>query len=260
MRFRPAVAASVVLAVSVLTACGSGGGEAPATPPPDEQPAAVDLPEDAVLGIVGIATAPNGATADVAVIVHATLPYLVPEAADALATTLAWCAGEVDEAVVSGRGYSFTAVDVTLTPREGVWPDDVTLAVLPQPNPEFGSTIAAGEGLRQVEASDTDGLEDYVPRCRQPAVLDGAGGGTVYLGIPSDITGANDAESFTAWTLHDFGLRSLLPGDLGDAGVTFSSCLAKLTQLGTEFGAPSESWAETFDGSGCVAGGAVNLG
>lgn len=252
MRSRSVLA--IGLATLALTACGTGGGAADPALPPEQEPASVDLPEDAVLGLVGIATAPNGATADLAIVVHASLPYLVPEAADALETTLAWCAGEVDEAVVTGRGFTFTTVDVSLTPRDGDWPDDLTLAVLPQPNPLYGSTIAVGDGLRQVDESDIDGYEDAVPHCRQPAVLDGAGGGTLYLGTPGDISGAEGAESFTAWAGHTFGLRSALPGDLGDAGVTFSSCLANITQLGTEFGAPSENWIETFDGAGCVVG------
>lgn len=257
MRSRPAVVVATGLALLALAGCGTDGA-GPGLPL-EEQPAELVLPEDAVLGLVGIATAANGATADVAVIVHASLPYLVPEAADALATTLDWCAGEVDEGVVSGRGFSFTQIDVSLTPREGDWPADATLAVLPQPNPEFGSTIAAGEGLIQVDASDDESLGEAVPHCLQPAVLEGAGGGTVYLGIPSDIAGANDAESFTAWAFHAFGLSSVLPGDLGEADVEFSSCVASITQLGAEFGAPSPTWAERFDATGCIVGG-VNAG
>jgi hypothetical protein len=93
-----------------------------------------------------------------------------------------------------------------------------------------------------------------VPHCLQPAVLEGAGGGTVYLGIPSDITGANDAEAFTAWASHAFGLSSALPGGLPASDVEFSSCLASITQLGAEFGAPSERWAETFEATGCTVG------
>lgn len=251
MRVRPVALVAAGLAVVALAGCTPGGEDAAA---PEEQPAELVLPDDAVLGLVGIATAPNGATADVAVVVHASLPYLVPEAEEAMSTTLGWCPGEIDEAVVAGRGFTFTQVDVSLTPREGEWPDDLTLAVLPQPNPEFGSTLAAGEGLVQVDASDDDSFGDTVPHCRQPAVLEGAGGGTVFLGIPSDISGANDAESFTAWAFHAFGLSSVLPGDLGTAEVEFSSCAASITQLGGEFGAPSDGWAERFDATGCVAG------
>jgi len=255
MRRLTSVVAVAAVGVLALAGCGSPPEENPATDPP-ETPAELVLPEDAVLGLVAIVTAPNGATADLAVIVHASLPYLVPEAEEAMATTIAWCAGEVDETVITGRGYTFTAVDVTLTPRDGDWPDDLILALAPQPNPEFGSTLAAGEGLEQVDASDDSSFGDAVPHCRQPAVLEGAGGGTVYLGIPSDITGANDAASFTAWAFHDFGLSAVLPGDLGESETTFSSCVASITPLGSEFGAPSPTWADKTSDTACLVGGA----
>jgi hypothetical protein len=255
MRRLTSVVAVAAVGVLALAGCGSPPEDVLATDPP-ETPAELVLPEDAVLGLVAIVTAPNGATADLAVIVHASLPYLVPEAEEAMATTIGWCAGEVDETVITGRGYTFTAVDVTLTPRDGDWPDDLMLAVAPQPNPEFGSTLAADDGLVQVDASDDDSFGDAVPRCRQPAVLEGAGGGTVYLGIPSDITGANDAASFTAWTFHDFGLSAVLPGELGESETTFSSCVASITPLGSEFGAPSPTWADTASDSACLVGGA----
>lgn len=260
MRIRAAVVGVTV--VALLTACGPGGtgGGAEPTPTatvPTEQPAELDLPADAVLGLVGILTAPNGATADLAVTVHASLPWMVPEAADAVAATLAWCAGEVDDSVIQGRGYTFTQVDVRLSARDGEWPDDLTLAVLPQPNPEVGSTNVAGAGLRQVDADATgayDGLS--VPPCRQPTLLDGLGGGTLYLGIPQDIVGVNDLAGFTAWTVHEFGLSAVLPGDLGTTDVAFSSCASALTQLGQEFGAPNPAWADRFDATGCAVGGA----
>lgn len=254
-RTPPALAAAVVVGVLALSGCDAGeSGAEPTEAPPT--PAELVLPKDAVLGLVAIVTAPNGATADLAVVVHASLPYLVPEASDAVEATVAWCAGEVDETVISGRGFSFTAVDVSLTPRDGDWPDDLELAVLPQPNPEFGSTLAAGPGLTQVDASDDDSFGGSVPHCRQPAVLVGAGGGTVYLGIPGDITGANDAASFAAWAFHDFGLSAVLPGGLGESATTFSSCLASITQLGGELGAPSPAWADKSDPTRCVVGGA----
>lgn len=252
-RLPPVVAVSVAVGMLMLSACGGRNEPGVETEPP-ATPAELVLPEDAVLGLVAIVTAPNGATADLALVVHASLPYLVPEAAEAMATTIAWCAGEVDEGVVAGRGYTFTAVDVRLTPRDGDWPADLELAVHPQPNPAFGSTLAAGAGLTQVDASDTDEYGGSVPHCRQPAVIEGAGGGTVYLGIPSDITGANEAESFAAWTFHDFGLSAVLPGGLGISPATFSACVASVTQLGSELGAPSADWSERFDKSACLVG------
>jgi hypothetical protein len=255
MRIRAAVVGLAALAL--LTACGPGSAEPTPTPTvADETPAELDLPEDAVLGLVGILTAPNGATADLAIVVHAPLPWMVPEAADAVAATVAWCTGEVDDTVIQGRGYTFTQVDIRLTARDGEWPDDLTLAVLPQPNPEVGSTNVAAEGLRQVDADPSGVYEGIaVPPCRQPTLLDGLGEGSLYLGIPQDIVGVNDLASFTGWSVHDYGLSAVLPGDLGTAEVAFSSCASALTQLGEELGAPNEAWSDKFGAEGCSVGG-----
>ncbi|WP_309711654.1 hypothetical protein [Pseudolysinimonas sp.] len=267
MRIR-SLAVTALAATLLLSGCGPGipdptatsteTGSAPVDPTdPVDVPAELVLPDDALLGLVGILTAPNGATADFAVIVHASLPHMVPEAADAVAATAAWCAGEVDETVISGRGFTFTIVDVSVTPRDGDWPDDVSLLVLPVVNPELGSTIAAGDGLRQVEEATDPVFEEYVPHCQQPALLDGAGQGSLYLGIPQDIGGANDSASFTAWVLHDFGLTAMLPGALDETDVVFTSCTSALTPLGEEFGALTDDWVESFSATGCSVGGST---
>lgn len=244
-------------AVALLSGCGTTGPEPTPTPTPaeTETPAELTLPEDAVLGLVGIVTAPNGATADLAVIVHASLPWMVPDAAPAVAATVARCGSEVDESVIEGRGFTFTRVDVRLTARDGSWPDDLSLAVLPQPNPEVGSTNVAATGLRQVNEDVTGDYFGEVPPCRQPTLLDGLGAGTLYVGIPQDITGVEGLASFTAWTKHAFGLSAVLPGDLGATGVMFSSCASALTPLGEEFGAPTATWSDRFADDGCSAGG-----
>jgi hypothetical protein len=264
MRIRVSAVCGVAFVALLLAGCGPGGGSddpsGGSTPTestaPTEQPAELVLPEDAVVGLVAIVTAPNGATADLSLVVHASLPYGLPATADAEAATLAWCAGEVDESVIIGRGYTFTAVDIRLSPRDGDWPADLSISVLPTPNPEVGSTLAVVGDLRQVDASDDDSFPDAVPHCLQPALLDGLGEGTLFLGIPNDISGV-DAESFTAWTLHDFGVAAHLPGDLGESDVVFSSCTSAVTPLGEEFGAPNESWHESADPTLCSIGGST---
>jgi hypothetical protein len=269
MRIRSVAVVGLFAGAMLLVGCGpaapgpsatpTGSNTSPVEPTPGvDAPAELVLPDDAVLGLVGILTAPNGATADLAVVVHASLPHMVPEAEDAVAATVAWCTGEVDEAVIAGRGFTFTVVDISVAPRAGDWPADLPLLVLPVVNPELGSTIATDAGLRQVDAATDPVFEGYVPHCGQPAVLDGAGSGTLYLGIPQDISGANDSASFSAWALHDFGLSAQLPGDLGESDVVFTMCEAALTPLGEEFGALIDTWAERFDPSGCSVGGSAS--
>lgn len=268
MRIRSVAVAGLAAATLLLAGCvpadpdPSPTSTDPGAPTADttdsvDIPAELVLPDNALLGLVGILTAPNGATADFALVVHATLPYMVPEAADAVAATVDWCAGEVDDTVISGRGFTFTTVDVSVTPRDGDWPDDLALLVLPVVNPEFGSTIAAGDGLRQVDEPTDEVFGGAVPRCRQPALLDGAGEGSLYLGIPQDIAGANDNVSFTAWVQHNFGLTAALPGELSPTDVVFTSCASALTPLAEEFGALTGDWAESFAPSGCSVGGSA---
>lgn len=250
----PILATTLALALAGCTASPTPGDTDPAA---DPSPAAVALPGDAVLALVAVAEAPNGALADVSVVVHASLPWSVPDAADAVAATLAWCEGELDESVIQGRGFSFTAVDVSLTPRDDAWPSDLPLLVLPTPNPEVGSVVVAGPGLTQVDAAVGDTFGDAVPHCLQPALLEGPGTATLWLGIPSDIAGVSaDLASFTAWTVHDFGLATTLPGDLGVTDVRLLGCLTEVTSLGEEFGAPSTTWREQLGPESCAAGGA----
>jgi len=253
MRIR-SVAVAGLAGVVLLSGCGTATPDPSGAPTDAETPAELVLPDDAVLGLVGILTAANGATSDFAMVVHASLPHLVPDATAAVEATARWCADEVDATVIAGRGFTFTTVDVRVTPRDGEWPGDVSLLVLPVVNPEVGSTLVAGEGLRQVDEATDAVFGDTVPNCRQPALLEGAGEGSLSLGIPQDITGANDNEPFTAWTLHRFGLSAVLPGDLGESDVVFSACAAALTPLGEEFGAAGATWTEEFDATACSVG------
>lgn len=258
MRSPAAPAASLLGLAAMLIGCTDPGTVEPTDsvtgPAPAQTPAELVLPEDAVLGLVGILTAPNGASADFSVVVHAALPTGAPGSGDGEAAILSWCAGEIDQQVLDARGFTLTAVDVALTAREGDWPQDTVLAVLPQPNPEVGSVVAGGGGLRQVDQAADPTLGGAVPHCLQPAVLDGLGSGTLHLGIPNDISGENGVDPFTSWTLHDYGLTAVLPGSLGGSAVEFSSCAASISQLGGEFGAGSARWREQFDQSGCIVG------
>lgn len=245
------LAAVVVPLVLLLTACdppapGPSPSGPDASPTESTSPDPIVLPENAVLALTAVATTADGATADVTVIVHAPVAFDSEDAEVARATTLAWCSGEVDADVLAAQDVRFTVVDVAVEPRTGDWPAD-PLLVFPSPDSSAGSTLAVSPGLRQVEALEGGGEGEYVPHCLQPAVLDGAGGGTAYLGV---------AGSGTGWTLHDYGVSATLPGDLGASTIVFSECQATVTELGEQFGALQAGWEERFEDGLCVVGGA----
>jgi hypothetical protein len=251
MRARIPVTALLVLPMLVLTGCGpdgadptpSGSSAESASPDPDSRP--LDLPDDAVLAVSGVATAANGATADVLVVVHAPAAFDQEAASEAATATVEWCVGEVDESVIAAQSFSFVTVDVSVTATSGSWPGDAQLLVLPVRSEAVGSTLAVSPGLHQVEILGEEGEGAFVPHCLQPAFLDGAGFGSVYLGIPGGDTG---------WMGHEFGLSALLPADLGTTAVTFSGCAAIITDLAAQYGAPGADWQERFQADLCTIG------
>jgi hypothetical protein len=250
-----ALAAAPVVLLLLLTACGPGGVPAEPASPSSEQPTEpiVALPDDAVLAVTAVATAGNGAVLDISLIVHAPQPFSADGAADAWAATTAWCAGEIDDTIVSGYGYSFTTVDVTATPREGEWPDDTPLQVFPTAHED--STITAYGDLWQVDASAEVEPPDSVPHCKQPVVLDGPGAGQIYIGVSGDVDGdADGTPPLGGWVHHYFGLNTTLIGNSVPSEATLSECTSQVTELGAESGAPTPDWVEEFHDQYCVVG------
>jgi hypothetical protein len=251
MRIRtPAIAALPLL---LLTACDPGASAPPDAKPPAGQHGeapAFDLPEGAVLGLDATATAGNGAVLDIQLVVRQPEPFSADGAADAWTATTQWCAGEVDDSVIADQGYTFTTIEVTATTREGDWPDDAPLLVLPLPLPD--STIATGGTLVQADGSTgpaTGG--DGVPHCRQPVLLPGPGTGQVYLGLPGDLDGDSDGTPpLGGWANPTAGEDANLPRDSPASAETFSECAAQV-----DLGAPPASWAQTFQADMCVVGG-----
>jgi hypothetical protein len=211
----------------------------------------VGLPDDAALVLTATATAGNGAVLDISLVVRSPQPFDADGAADAWATTTAWCVGEVDDSVISGEGYSFTTVDVTATPVEGEWPAETPLGVSLAMAP--GSTIAADGSLRQINASaEVGAVNGSVPHCRQPVVLDGAGAGHFYIGIPGDVDGDGDGTPpLGGWTKQPFGVTANIAGSTEASDLVLSDCLQQVTPLGDELGAPLESWTQDFTDSFC---------
>jgi hypothetical protein len=263
MRIRVLLAAaSALLVLPLLTACDPGG-----TPPPDDSPTGegpVDTPtgppelvlsDTDVMGVTAVATAGNGAVMDIQLVVHAPEPFSADGAADAWAATTAWCEGEIDDQAIADNGFSFTTIDVTATTREGDWPDDTPLLVLPLPYQ--GTTTTAGGDLVQTNVSTDIDLETgSVPHCAQPVLLLGPGSGQLYLGVAGDIDGdATGTIAFGGWANLKYGVNANQPGDEPAVDVTFSDCTVQITELGGELGAPTASWQERFQDDMCIVGG-----
>lgn len=265
MRARPLALAVIPLVpiLLLLTACGPGtppkpaDTTAPTAAPVDEPTAAPEIPDNAVLALHATATASNGAILDVDLIVGTPEPYSSDGATPAWDATTAWCTGEVDDAVISGGGYSFTTVDVVAIARAGTadWPDDTPLLVLPLPS--SGSTITAVGDLRQVnEPTQFGETAGSIPHCAQPVLLDGAGTGSIYVGIAGDVAGDDyGTVPFGGWANRKYGLNANQPGDNPPVAVTFSDCTAQITEAGGGLGAPTASWQERFQSDLCVVGG-----
>jgi hypothetical protein len=259
------VAAATATALLLLTACGptdlaSAPSETPEPSPSDTGTLedVVEIPDDAVLIVEGVATASNGAVADVRMIVHAPAPYDADIAGDAVLATETWCSGEVDISVFAAQNFSFTDVDYSMALTEGSveWPENTPILLLPLPWND--TTLAPSGDLESIDAATLFGQpESGIPHCLQPILSYGPGEGTIFLGIAGDKTGTDGAVPFTAWANHKYGFNANLPGTLPPAPVTFSECSSHLTSLGEDLGAPTDQWQERFETAFCVVGGAT---
>jgi hypothetical protein len=267
MSARPLLfAAATATALLLLTACGPTDLVAAPSETPEPSPSSssgslydiVEIPGDTVLMVEGVATAANGAVADVRMFVHAPAPYDADIAGDAVLATETWCAGEVDISVFAAQDFSFTDVDFSMVLAEDSvdWPDNTPILLLPLPWPD--TTIAASGELESIDAATLpDQPETGIPHCLQPVLSYGPGEGTIYLGIAGDKVGTDGAVPFTAWANHKYGFNANLPGTLPAAPVTFSECSYFLTPLGETLGAPTAQWQERFESAFCVVGGAT---
>jgi hypothetical protein len=259
-------AAAAATALLLLTACGPTDLVAAPSETPEPSPSSssgdpdglIEVPDDAVLIVEGVATAANGAVANVRMFVHAPAPYDADIAGDAVLATEAWCAGEVDISVFAAQDYSFTDVDYSMALAEGSvdWPQNTPILLLPLPWPD--TTIAPSGEPQSIDAATLPGQpESGIPHCLQPVLSYGPGEGTIYLGIAGDKLGTDGGVPFTAWANHKYGFNANLPGTLPPAPVTFSECSSSLTPLGEDLGAPTAQWQERFETAFCVVGGAT---
>jgi hypothetical protein len=259
MRFRAlAVAVPLIVLLAGCVPAGPSPEPSPSYTPTQDQldaeASTLELPPDALLAVAATATAGNGAELDVTMIVHRSAA--ASDAADAVATTAAWCAGEVDAQLLSDSGYSFTTIDVTATSGTTAWPADTPVWLQPQPG-DFVTLASTGD-LVQASIASTAGA---TPHCATPVRLTGPGGGTIVLGILGDVDGDENTPPLGGWMHNLFGVNSAQAGTTA-SDVTFSDCVAKVSEIASDQGAGTFSdWAAHFnDPRYCNIGGALGEG
>ena len=237
-------AAAGFVTLAVLAGCVP----AEPAPPASDSPTASDAPappseEDIVMTVTAVMTAPNGAVLDVQLDVHHPAAFDAPAAETARTAILAWCSGELDDAVVAGQGFTFATVDVESTVRSGDWPTGSAKWIAPYPN---ASVVLAVDGdLQQIPGP---------PHCAQPANLITPGSGHLYLGFPGDVDGDGDGTPASgAWAKFRYGI--LATGDgLTEEGFVLSECAATITPAGTALGAPTDTWQVIATAGECTVG------
>jgi hypothetical protein len=237
MTRRPLLAVLAVPVLLLLAACGPGTppDDAP-EPPPAEDPQGEDepqgtpvaLPDDALLLVQAVATAGNGATLDLSLVVREATAWDDPAAADRPALFTAGCEGAYDPTIYEEQLFSFAAIDVTATATAGTWPTssevDATNAVYLFPETEFLSLASTGD---LVEEPVFDGS---TPHCKRERVLVGAGTGTLVVGFRGDTDAVGAAGGFTRWANHNYGFGT------GEGPIFLSDCSVLVTDLGAERG------------------------
>jgi len=221
----------------VLAACGGGGSSGdpiPVAEPVEDDPIpvaeeAVDLPDDAVLLVQTVATAENGATMDLTLVVHKSTAWDDPAASDRPALLTAGCAGGYDESIYADQLFSFATIDVTATAASGTWPSDGSVdtaddVVYVFPSADFLSLASTGSLLEE-STFDMD-----TPHCKRGRVVAGPGEGTLIVGFRGDTDDVGAAGGYTRWANHDYGFT------VDGTNMTLTECSHTVTDLGTEFG------------------------
>lgn len=258
----PRAAALLVLPLALLlSACNPGqpdptGSKTPrpdvsATPTPTPTAdAAPELPADAVMLVTATATASTGAQLDLRLVVHAPAAWNADGRAGADATN-AWCVDEVNDSIYAAQNYSFEAIDYTATPvGTAVWPADEQIWLFP--NPTY-TTLAATGNITEFAFPVPVGDGDYVPHCKQTAIMTGAGTGTVWLGADQDAVGRDNLPPFHFWASLTYGFNNAYTSD--SHPIAYTGCTPTITPLGATMGAPGPGWHVGTDANVCVVGG-----
>ena len=251
MTRRPLLALLALPLVFALAGCNPGNpapdgsgtstpSDDPSSPPDDGSPnsAPLVLPADAVLLVQTVATAENGATMDLALIVHKSTAWDDPAASDRPALLTAGCEGGYDESIYADQLFSFATIDVTATATSGTWPTDGSVetaddVVYVFPGADYLSLASTGFLLEEST------FDSSTPHCRRGRVIDGSGEGTIVVGFRGDTDDVGAAGGYTRWANHNYGFT------VDGTNMTLTDCSVTVTPLGEEFGW-SEADAGTF--------------
>jgi hypothetical protein len=224
------------------------GPTATATPTPEAE----QLPEDALMFVSATATATTGARLALRLVVHQPGAWNDSVGAAGADATLAWCEGEVDADVLAANNESFTRIEYSAQQiGDLVWPTDAPVWL--HPNALYTS-LAAVDGVAQVTFPAPVEPGDYVPHCRQTAIIPGAGTGSVFAGADQDAAGRDGLQPLRFWSRLTYGFTND-SDPAKPATISFTDCETTITPLGESFGAPGDGWHEDFLEGSCIVGG-----
>lgn len=236
MTRRPVLAALALPLLFALAACGGSPSGDPTDPGADPTPTpteteaietgSIDVPDDTVLYVQGVATATNGATLQLDYVVRKSTAFDDPAGADRVALFLDACAGAYDEDLLAADLFSFALVEIEATQLTGTWP--VGEGVYLWPNSHF--VALASSGFLVDDSSNSE-----APNCKRDRSIVGPGEGTLVIAFRGDTDDVMAAGGFTKWANHDYGFTSL------DDSLSLSLCSAIATPLGVEFGWPADA-------------------
>ena len=240
-----ALATFVVLA---LVGCQPTPVETPA-PPAVEAPSPsataeeTPLPEDALLAVTATATNENGAIVKLSAIVHRSLAWDDPAAAESADLMSQVCDGSLESSVYDEQLWSFTRVDVAAVPVDGTpaWPADSPFHLFPI----AGNDAVTADGA----VVDDEEVDIATPFCVRDKRLPGPGTGVIVLGIAGDTDEATAAGNFTRWANTSYGFDAQ-----STPGITITDCTYAVSDLGLEFNGENESWLLTSSQTACFVG------
>lgn len=208
---------------------------------PTMEPAEAPLPDDALLSLTATAELNGGPVAHVSLVVHKSLAWDDPKAADLAAAMTSTCDGSLEESVYNEQLFTFTRVDYSAVPVAdgGMWTAGPAFDLMPS-----ASIPIAPLG----DATDADSADISTPLCLRNKEFPIIGEGALVLGLEGDTDENLAAGNFTRWSNQAYGFVSKQPE------VVFTDCKYTVTELGNELGPGIAAWNESIADSMCAVG------